>query len=239
MRAIALVLIASPVLAAPPAPLVCVQRFYLARPVLKEGAWYVVLPDKQRYLYTFSDQAQKPLEHRLRFPDVRDMFSLRYPRGPIQPITTTDDDPGRIRHYPIFDATYPIKELKRARFFGHDIKLQKRVVPALERVQKRLEKAAAKDPSLALFWKKLGGAYEDRPVAGTPLPSAHSYGIAIDLNPEQSSFWRRQPQWQNKIPQAIVDAFEAEGFIWGGRWFHFDTAHFEYRPELLDPKCYE
>ncbi|WP_265937085.1 M15 family metallopeptidase [Aliarcobacter butzleri] len=27
--------------------------------------------------------------------------------------------------------------------------------------------------------------------------------------------------------------FEKYGFIWGGRWYHFDTMHFEYRPELL------
>ena len=32
---------------------------------------------------------------------------------------------------------------------------------------------------------------------------------------------------------AEVDAFEAEGFIWGGRWYHFDSLHFEYRPELI------
>ena len=50
--------------------------------------------------------------------------------------------------------------------------------------------------------------------------------------------WQRPKhptRWRNRIPQAIVDAFEAEGFIWGGRWFHYDTMHFEYRPELLDP----
>src|SRR5690242_16362928 len=27
--------------------------------------------------------------------------------------------------------------------------------------------------------------------------------------------------------------FEQHGFIWGGRWAHYDTMHFEYRPELL------
>ncbi|MDD5211432.1 MAG: M15 family metallopeptidase, partial [Sulfuricurvum sp.] len=27
------------------------------------------------------------------------------------------------------------------------------------------------------------------------------------------------------------------GFIWGGRWYHYDTMHFEYRPELLAPSC--
>jgi D-alanyl-D-alanine carboxypeptidase len=23
------------------------------------------------------------------------------------------------------------------------------------------------------------------------------------------------------------------GFIWGGKWYHYDTMHFEYRPELM------
>ncbi|WP_372236783.1 M15 family metallopeptidase [Campylobacter pinnipediorum] len=31
----------------------------------------------------------------------------------------------------------------------------------------------------------------------------------------------------------MVDVFEKNGFIWGGRWKHFDTMHFEYRPELF------
>jgi hypothetical protein len=30
-----------------------------------------------------------------------------------------------------------------------------------------------------------------------------------------------------------VAVFERHGFIWGGRWAHYDTMHFEYRPELL------
>lgn len=34
--------------------------------------------------------------------------------------------------------------------------------------------------------------------------------------------WEKTPSgtfvWKNQIPQAIVDAFEAEGFAWGGRW---------------------
>ena len=32
---------------------------------------------------------------------------------------------------------------------------------------------------------------------------------------------------------AEVEAFEAEGFIWGGKWSEFDLMHFEYRPELI------
>jgi len=39
--------------------------------------------------------------------------------------------------------------------------------------------------------------------------------------------------YKNKIPQGIIDIFEKHGFIWGGKWYHYDTMHFEYRPELL------
>jgi hypothetical protein len=38
----------------------------------------------------------------------------------------------------------------------------------------------------------------------------------------------------SRIPADVVAVFERHGFIWGGRWAHFDTVHFEYRPELLD-----
>lgn len=31
----------------------------------------------------------------------------------------------------------------------------------------------------------------------------------------------------------FLDIFEKYGFIWGGRWYHYDRMHFEYRPELF------
>ena len=40
-------------------------------------------------------------------------------------------------------------------------------------------------------------------------------------------------RYRNAIPMEIVRIFERHGFIWGGKWRHFDTMHFEYRPELL------
>jgi hypothetical protein len=27
--------------------------------------------------------------------------------------------------------------------------------------------------------------------------------------------------------------FEKHGFVCGGKWYHFDTMHFEYRPEII------
>ena len=31
----------------------------------------------------------------------------------------------------------------------------------------------------------------------------------------------------------VVSIFEKHGFIWGGKWYHYDTMHFEYRPEFF------
>jgi hypothetical protein len=46
--------------------------------------------------------------------------------------------------------------------------------------------------------------------------------------------WHRIPvseRWSP--PQSVIEAFERHGFVWGGKWSHFDTIHFEYRPEIL------
>ena len=114
---------------------------------------------------------------------------------------------------------------------------------ALRRVSARVDLAMKKDPSLSRMFTKLGGTFNWRTIAGSDSRSLHSWGVAIDLNTELAHYWRNEPQnrpliWKNSYPQAIVDAFEAEGFVWGGRWYHFDTMHFEYRPELLDSTCY-
>ncbi len=34
-------------------------------------------------------------------------------------------------------------------------------------------------------------------------------------------------------PKELVDTFEKNNFVWGGKWGHFDILHFEYRPEVL------
>ncbi len=76
-------------------------------------------------------------------------------------------------------------------------------------------------------------------IAGTDRPSVHGDGIAIDINVAWSDYWRNhQPvggkyPYKNRIPWEIVEIFEKHGFIWGGKWYHYDTMHFEYRPELL------
>ena len=86
----------------------------------------------------------------------------------------------------------------------------------------------------------VAGTYACRVIAGTERRSTHGYGIAIDLALKHAHYWRwSKPDatgvysWRNDIPEEIVRVFEKHGFIWGGRWYHYDTMHFEYRPELL------
>jgi hypothetical protein len=71
--------------------------------------------------------------------------------------------------------------------------------------------------------------------------SRHSWGIAVDIDPDENSArsfppgrtpkpwsaeWRKV--WPRGLPRAFVEAFEANGFVWGGRWQGFsDPMHFE------------
>jgi hypothetical protein len=228
-------------LSAAPAPLACLVRHYATHAVHDARGWWAELPDGQRIPY--DDGRAKTPEERLEAPDVKDLFATRYHRGPIRPVTTVDEDPGRARLDALFSATYPRAALTRARLFGRRLTVHEKVAGAFARVEERLARARAADPSIARFFTRLGGTFAPRNIAGTDRPSAHSWGVSIDLDPSLSHYWRWQrPQkpirWQNRVPQSIVDAFEAEGFIWGGRWYHYDTMHFEYRPELLDASCY-
>jgi hypothetical protein len=216
-----------------PAPLACLHKYY---GVSVDGAG-VILPDGTRLPY--DDGQLKTPDQRLEHPDVHDTFAQPYTPGPIAPVTTPDEDPGRARLDALLRAVYPARDVNTVNFMGHKVMVHARVAAAFAHVAARLERLIAADPSLRKLVSPLGGTLNVRKIAGTDRTSAHAYGIAIDLNPALGNYWRwDKGGWRNRIPQSIVDAFEAEGFIWGGRWAHFDTMHFEYRPELLDGSCY-
>lgn len=223
----------------PPA-LRCLGRYYGVSGVARGGSFFAVLPDGRTL--QFDDGKTKSPEQRLNAPDLKDVFAQRYPTGPIYEVTTPDFDPGRVRVDALFQARYgdPAQhvDVVPLSMFGVRLRVHRLAVPAFTRVRARLEALVAKEPALRGFLSGLGGTFVVRNIAGTNRRSAHSYGVSIDINVQRSDYWRWQRpaaplRWRNQIPQAIVDAFEAEGFIWGGRWYHYDTMHFEYRPELL------
>jgi hypothetical protein len=235
---------ASPAAVAPPAPLACLAKHYRVEPVLEGGAWHGRLPDGR--LLPYDDGRAKSVDERLEAPDLEDVFSIPYRTGPIRAVEAVSDDPGRIRVTALLDATYGAPpgsaELVWVPFFEKRLRVHRAIAPALRRTVRRLERAVSVAPKLGPVLRRPSGGFAVRPIAGTERPSAHAYGIAVDLDASRGEYWRWQrgggaPRWHNRVPQAVVDAFEAEGFVWGGRWYHYDTIHFEYRPELLDPAC--
>lgn len=92
-------------------------------------------------------------------------------------------------------------------------------------------------------YMKSSGTFNWRPVRGSKRMSAHSYGIAFDIAVNKSNYWQwecrsndemKRFKYRNRIPRKIVEIFEKHGFIWGGAWYHYDTMHFEFRPEILN-----
>jgi len=232
----------------PPTGLACLARHYVGTPVSTATGWSLRLPDATELAW--DDAKAKTFDERLAAPDLEDTLSMPYPRGPIVAVNAVDEDPGRIRSDALFKATFgatsPAVQAKLVDvdFVGQTVKLHTRAAAALGKVSARLQQLIAQKPSLGAFVSgDLGGTFVWRPIANTNRLSAHSYGIAIDIVVGKSNYWEwektpsGQFTWKNQIPQAIVDAFEAEGFAWGGRWYHYDTMHFEYRPELFDPAC--
>jgi hypothetical protein len=226
-----------------PAALRCLSRYYGGRVVRRGDSFVLELGSGK--VVPYDDGREKSFDERLESPDLEDMFTPRYHRGALAPVTDLNFDPGRARPALLFEATYGATaeavehELVVVKLVSSRISVHRRAAESLRRVSSRLSAFVGQHPEWAALFSPLGGGFNFRNVAGTEQRSAHAYGVAIDLNPKFGAYWRWQKTWENRIPSEVVEAFESEGFIWGGRWFHFDTMHFEYRPELLDESCYE
>jgi D-alanyl-D-alanine carboxypeptidase-like protein len=180
---------------------------------------------------------------------ILDIFHQAYPAGaPLAP-PASDFDPGRYRNKPFFDKLYGdcrkgeveknlVSVVWLPKSWGHTLKIAARAANALRAVSAEIDAMPAAIKRAAY---PIAGTYACRGVADAGQPSMHAYGAAIDLNLAVSNYWlwdggKAPPVWRNRMPREIVDAFERHGFIWGGRWYHYDTMHFEYRPELLVPR---
>lgn len=198
---------------------------------------------------TASDGAsEKPFHDRIDHSSLVDQFHDPYPHGRLPGPPAVDVDPGRYRNVAFFTKMYgdcrkgevsarlvPVVWLPKS--WGKRIQ-----ITSVSGVNEHLAAVSEEIESLPEKIRRAAypsaGTYNCRPVADTGLPSAHGFGIAIDLNIGVSDYWYWQSHngsinYRNRMPDEIVAIFERHGFIWGGKWYHFDTMHFEYRPELL------
>ena len=72
-----------------------------------------------------------------------------------------------------------------------------------------------------------GGCYNFRPKRGGRTLSMHSYGIAIDLDPDNNEFGKKWKPDSGMMPEEVVDIFHAAGWTWGGLWKTGDAMHFQ------------
>ena len=189
----------------------------------------------------------KSFAQRLADPDLKDMLSMTYPAGEWSMPPKPENDPGRARNAAFFTKMYgdctrgeTAQNLVEITWLpkksGQRLKVSKvnGVAEKLTAISKALDELPA---DFDVYLKPSEGTYVCRPIAGSSQPSAHGYGIAIDISTRHAHYWRWSKggaaAYQNKIPPGIVKIFEDNGFIWGGKWWHYDTMHFEYRPELL------
>jgi hypothetical protein len=144
--------------------------------------------------------------------------------------------------------------LERIEFLGKKITVHQVIAGALVRIDREIRRTAIEETKqgnreLSAFIAAIGqiGGYNWREISGTRRMSYHSWGLAIDIQPAKPGgkaiywLWERarnedwmlvplKDRWQP--PGQVIEAFEREGFIWGGKWPLYDNMHFEYRPEL-------
>lgn len=198
----------------------------------------------------YDDGKKKDFVTMLDYSDPEDMFFEVYDMTAMPPEYL--HDVGRSRSEELFKKLYGstqqavAKQLVSVPWFGGNVMFSSSngAASQLKKVKAELDQLVKKNPNLLPYLKSSGTFYW-RNVRGAKRLSAHSYGIAFDIGVDKSDYWlwknkgaseTQKIKYANRIPLEIVEVFEKYGFVWGGRWYHFDTMHFEYRPELNPPK---
>ena len=144
------------------------------------------------------------------------------------------------------------KHIVKASFLGKRLNVHERIKFPLKKVEDKILLLSKSDNEVKDFVDGLKScdAYYWREIANTNRKSFHSLGIALDLLPKRyggkdvywswakdksGDKWMLTPLSQRWMPpQKVIEAFEEEGFIWGGKWLIWDNMHFEYHPELIN-----
>ncbi len=218
-----------------------VNRFITAYPdIIDYGDNMLFFSDIDSLEY--NDYVNRTFQEKLDNPSIKDTLSQKYPAFEEIKPPKLNYDPGRYRNDELLKKLYgeDKKEIERNLVELKWVDGTKLLFNQKQNASTQLKKVISSLKKLSKEYYKyitnIAGTFNYRYIKDTKRLSAHSYGISIDLNVKQSAYWKwdKTYSYKNKIPKEIVDIFERYGFIWGGRWYHYDTMHFEYRPELFD-----
>lgn len=112
-----------------------------------------------------------------------------------------------------------------ATFLGKQYQVQSEVAQALQNAQSQITSTS--------YIIKDGGGYNWRANVNNPKKlSLHSFGVAIDINPDQNPNYKKTSAGEickTDIPTDIINALRNNGFKWGGDFSTVcDSMHFEW-----------
>ncbi|AUO15620.1 M15 family metallopeptidase [Clostridium taeniosporum] len=205
---------------------------------------YIVMKSGKKILY--DDKIQKSHEEKLANPDLQDMLEQYYPIDKNDIVMDKSFDPGRARNYDLLNEVYCSsrnaieKNLVNLKYGypNYQFNKQNNANVSLDNTLKTLVPLCKNRSDISSILYPASGTYNYRVISGTNRLSPHSYGIAIDLKSDKRDYWKwsNEKDAQKRIseyPKDLVEAFENNNFVWGGKWGHFDILHFEYRPEII------
>lgn len=206
----------------------------------ESGDVFVVLKSGKKVLY--DDKRNKSHEEKLINPDIQDMLEQIYPLHDISKLSEVNFDPGRGRCYKILEEVYGStrdkveKNLTSSK--GGQFNKENKAAESLNKVLIEVNSASKNNSKIGGFVYPINGTYNYRTISGTGRLSPHAFGIAIDIKSHPHDYWK----WNNRAngekrmlsyPRELIEIFERNNFVWGGKWGHFDILHFEYRPEII------
>ena len=205
---------------------------------------YCIMKSGKKIIY--DDKIKKNHEEKLANPDLQDVLEQIYPLDKNNTLMDKNFDPGRARPYELLSEVYGnskqsiqsnLTNLKYG-YTNYQFNSQNNANTSLEAALKEIMPLAKTRGDIGSILYPASGTYNYRVIAGTGRLSPHSFGIAIDLKLDNRDYWKWSSEEQgnkrvSEYPKELVEAFEKNNLIWGGKWGHFDILHFEYRPEVI------
>lgn len=210
----------------------------------EDGKVFIVTASGKKILY--DDKQTKDFNGKMDNADLQDILEDIYPLSMLDKLLDINRDPGRFRNYNLLNEVYGSSEkLVSSNLVGvpspyksYQFNKNNGAAESLKNAMEELKQLAQGNGAISALINPVNGTFNYRVISGTGKLSPHAYGIAIDLNSNPSDYWK----WASReagekrmlsYPKELVETFEKNNFVWGGKWGHFDILHFEYRPEIL------